>query len=57
MPPYEFEFKANMAEYMSSEGVRWTDEYIAIHIGNSSGNTGQGKQIYFGSSILGNFYT
>lgn len=37
--------------------VRWPDEYIAIHIGNSSGNTGQGKQIYFSSSILGNFYT
>lgn len=54
---YEFEFKANATESMCAASVRWTDECIAIHMGNSSGNTGQGKRFYFSLGILGNFYT
>lgn len=42
---------------MCAASVWWTDECISIHMVNSNGNTGQGKQFYFSLGILGNFYT
>ena len=33
------------------------NECISIHMGNSSGNTGQGKRFYFSLGILGKLYT